>query len=583
MNLRSNSNCNFILEIIQKYDYDYESDFINVYSKLLYIIIAIVIILALSATALFANAKHAYSMNVLLNANNSNSTIYPFQETHFTVQLNNTGSEYIKNMAVGFYLNHSLINSYNVSLPAHKGASISINYTYNSSGIYNFEVIANPALIMNFTNNSVTKQSMTFTVNTPQAPEVPSSIPTNNIKYMETFSIYRQGVSAVPFTATKFSSPSFFNNIVFSSNTLAVTVYDLSRHIALMDGLYTEYNNNTSAYSAWLAGNINPKFINVVLGTFPQVSIKNYSRGVSIAKISNSTSLCLFYNEGWTKIIGYDNNSASSSTCASIIGNTYDTYGYNSIIKSFNNTVFNKNNGKLVYTNTSSIGKISIYSNSSFGFFNIFDSRFGTFASYIGKNNAPLSKFNNTCNGILFNINNSHICSYFIEPNDKTFNFTIINSTEFTKNYTFSIYSIVNNNISLLASQNAQDLINALKFNETGLKWKSTNTCALDSNAISCSYYNFNYLNSSAQLAFSNNLANAIKINTVDCYNPGLEANESINRTIAPFNSVILSMSCKGISPEILPINSYNVTVNYTVSNTIHILNGVFNLTNRIG
>jgi hypothetical protein len=122
-----------------------------------------------------------------------------------------------------------------------------------------------------------------------------------------------------------------------------------------------------------------------------------------------------------------------------------------------------------------------------------------------------------------------------------------------------------------------------LKFNETGLKWKSTNTCALDSNAISCSYYNFNYLNSSAQLAFSNNLANAIKINTVDCYNPGLEANESINRTIAPFNSVILSMSCKGISPEILPINSYNLTVNYTVSNTIHILNGVFNLTNRIG
>lgn len=539
--------------------------------------------MAASAAVLFANTKHVYSMNVVLSANNSNAILYPFQETHFTLQLNNTGSEYIKNMDVGFYLNHSLIHSYNVSLPAHKGASVSINYTYNSSGAYDFEVIANPALVMNFTNDSVTKQSMAFTVNAPQAPEVPSSIPTNNIKYMETFSIYGQGVSAVPFTATKFGSLGFFNNIVFSSNIMAVTIYDLSRHIALLDGLYVGYDNGTNAYSAWLEGNVNPGFVRTVIGTFPQASIKNYSAGRSIAKISNSTSLCVFYDRGWTKIIGYNNNSTGSATCASLSGQTYNTYGYNSIISSFNNTVFNSNNGKLIYTNASSIGKVSIYSNSSFGFFNLFDSKFGTFASYIGKNTGPLNKFNSTCNGILSNTNSSHICSYFIEPNDNAFNFTIINSTEFTRNYAFSIYSIVNNNISLLASQNAQDLISALKFNETGLGWKSTDTCGLNSNAISCGYYNFNYLNSSAQLTLSNNLSNTIRINSIDCYNPGFEANESINKTIEPFNTMILTMSCKGISSRILPITSYNLTINYTVSNAIHIVNGMFNMTSRIG
>ena len=69
------------------------------------------------------------SINVSLSAPNS-TNLYPLNTTRFILQVNNTGSSYIKNLDVGFYLGNGTLSVYNVSLPPGKGARIPINYTY---------------------------------------------------------------------------------------------------------------------------------------------------------------------------------------------------------------------------------------------------------------------------------------------------------------------------------------------------------------------------------------------------------------------------------------------------------------------
>ena len=124
-----------------------------------YIVFAVVLLIAVFVITLFIrNSSHVYSINVLLAANSmsaANSPFYQFQTSYFNIQINNTGSNYIRGMLLGFYLNHTLIEYYNVSLPPHKGAAVSTNYTYNKSGKYNFEIDANPSQILTFSINIV--------------------------------------------------------------------------------------------------------------------------------------------------------------------------------------------------------------------------------------------------------------------------------------------------------------------------------------------------------------------------------------------------------------------------------------------
>lgn len=499
---------------------------------------------------------------------------------------------------MGFYLNHSLIKSYTVSLPPYKNITTTLNYTYNKSGIFNFEIIANPSLVRTISNTSTIKSNINIKVKKLQSVlDIPSSIPDNNIQALETFSLYKQGISAIPFIDINFNKNDFLNNIVFSQIILSKIFYDLSNHMNILNGLYIRYNNNTSAYSTWIQGNLKPEFITTVVSTFSNIYNTNYTINlnynkneinnqkkinVNFIKIDNNKSICYFYQQGWTKIIAYKNNSNNYNSCLNIIKKNYQTNNYNSIESIFtSNPVFIKNSSKFIFTNVSNIGLISTYNNNnSSGFYRLFDSKYGTFINYIIHNNKQLITFNKTCKGILSNQNNTHVCSDFISLN--TLNFSIVNSTEFTKNYKLGLYSIVNNNLSIYASRLAQSLINRLNFNQTSFSWKTINKCSLDSTLLNCSYYNFNYLNSVASLNITNKMNNSIKINTIACYDSGFESNQTINKTIGSDNSLILNISCNGLSSQISIINSYNLIMNYTVLNKTKIIKGLFNLSNRI-
>lgn len=492
-------------------------------------------------------------------------------------------------------MNHSLIKSYTISLPPYKNITTTLNYTYNKSGIYNFEIIADPSLVLAISNTSVIKSNINIKVKLQSVLNIPASIPDNNIQSLETFSLYKHGIAAIPFIDINFNKNDFLNNIVFSQTILSKVFYDLSNHIKILNGLYIKYNNNTSAYSTWIQGNLKPKFIYAVVSTFSNINNTNYTinlnqtenvinnkkTNVSFIKIDNNKSICYFYQQGWTKIIAYKNNSKNYNSCLNIIKKNYQTNNYNSIESLFiSNPIFIKNSSKFIYTNVSNIGLISTYNSNSSGFYRLFDSKYGTFINYIIHNNKELITLNRTCKGILSNQNNTHVCSNFVPLN--TLNFSIVNSTEYTKNYELGLYSIVNNNLSILASGIAQSLINKLNFNQTSFSWKTINNCSLDNTLLNCSYYNFNYLTSIASLNITNKMNNSIKINEIACYNPGLESNQTINKTIEPDNSLILNVLCNGLSTQISAINSYNLTINYTMLNKTKIVRGLFNLSNRI-
>ena len=119
------------------------------------IYLGIVVVVALVVYIALSNLSSGKaSINVLLSAPNS-TNLYPLNTTRFILQVNNTGSSYIKNLDVGFYLGNGTLSVYNVSLPPGKGARIPINYTYAIAGTYNFKAIVDPGSIFNFTNNSI--------------------------------------------------------------------------------------------------------------------------------------------------------------------------------------------------------------------------------------------------------------------------------------------------------------------------------------------------------------------------------------------------------------------------------------------
>ncbi|MCL5433481.1 MAG: hypothetical protein M1538_00695 [Candidatus Marsarchaeota archaeon] len=557
---------------------------------LLYIVIALAIVVAayLVAIVLIPRSYSISVKSILLN----NQSFYPFSTARFRVFVNNTGPNYIKNLSVVIYLNnkHLNSNSYSISLPPYKNATLNLNYTIPASvsGNLTFKAIADPAKLFNITNRSKTISTVSFFVNNVEAPNVYSSIPNNQIASTKSFSLNSQGAALALYLSKEYNLSNLdYFDLNADSNVIFSLFGSLINYLNIINGAYAKYDNGTAMYTIWMQGPINATTISSLLQKL-NLNISTYN-GIINTKLNSNTSLCTFYQKGWTKVLLVNNNIESNCT--------QSMHAYQSIengiiinkLKTSNELISIQS--RLTYANSTSIGSSIFMNNNSLALLNMSELNIskgneGYFFGYVQKNDQTLVNTTNTipCKGIVFNSTNSIICSIVMpqSSNPHVYNMTLINSTEIKGNYIITFYSLVNRTLAPNAQEGSASIIKDINVSGILQKFLSTifkNSCNITStNALACNIINAGR-NSSVSFSIKNLNTQQIHLNSISCYIQGFEKNESINKTIAENQTSNITTQCLGGTVSFInPFMEYNLTVNYTLDNKSILANGIVDI-----
>jgi len=551
--------------------------------------IAIAVFVAAGIFVAVSNLFQApYDIQVYLVQSNP-STVYPFMTTHFAVHANNIGASAISGLSINLYENGQIFRAYSVSLPPHKNATINTTYTYTAIGNYTFKAIADPGMLLNIKDRQNSQSTVNVIVNAPEIPDLYKFLPNNAISYTDSFTLYPGGIafaglleSAYNTTPVHFFGPSY--------NIMSTLLTDLSPYTSVINGAYVSYANKTTAYGAWLQGSLNSSYVQSIISTYrPAFNERSFTlanTSVSYVKLSNSTSLCFMTNLGWTKLLIYYNSSLNQ-TCAGMISSTYS--GNESSLIS--NTLreankFVKYAKNFTYTNSSTLASSVSYGNGSISSFNLLNNTYGFFGAYVRKNAEPASiNYSSTCHNLIFNSSNVSLCSTYIPSSNSSLSaYSLINTTEITPNYTFTMYSLVNKSFTLLAHDNTVRLISYLNVSEPKLRWSPLfkNQCFFNATQnIGCKLLNFSRISSSATINITNNLPYQIAIKDIYCGFGGVGSPSPVNGTLAAGSSAVLATTCHNIPiPLLSPLTSYSLVLNYTLENETVSAVGSLNVTN---
>jgi hypothetical protein len=515
---------------------------------------------------------------------------YPYQASHFLINITNNGQNQVNNLLVGFYLNGVSLNAVNVSIPAGKSVALLKNYTYQSAGNYSFHVIADPGQVAKLTDRQQAQNTISLLITQPQSADVYISIPNGNITDTQSFTMSGAGTFTAAQMAQNYNI-SLFNKLFTPPPKILPKIFrNLGNQVAYFNGAYVMYANNSTAYSGWLQGTINPTLIGLVVSSFGLHS-SQYGN-TTYAMVNNTTSICTWYEGGWTKILAYYNDS-HGGTCLGFSGNAYNPSESQllvSVLKSNSNLIHYQSG--FLYTNITPLGSVLEYSNGNITTANLFNNSYGfVFTTSLKKLAKPLNStvINNPkdiCLGLIYNNGPVHVCSVFIATRNGSINqpYGLINSSEITSNYIINMYSLVNQTTSLVAAhENAARLMGALEVNETSVTWKSgfRNGCAIMNSSLQCGFLNFNYTSNNASINITNGFASDMRIDTINCeLAPGYPT-VSINKTIASNKTAAVQFRCYNLPvPSATAVTAYSLSINYTVDNTMKSAFGVLNVTN---
>ena len=531
-----------------------------------YAALAIVVVLAV---AFAASRLHAQSYRVSVTLSTNTTASYPYQTTHFIIKVTNSGNSSIKGLNLGFYLNGSAVQYNTVDLPAGTSAYVHENYTYMDSGDYIFSAVADPAHVLNLKDRTGTQSSLYVSIVQPSSPDVFTSLPNSDMVYTQSFTLNTEGILAAAATAGKYNVSVFTGMFSPSQNILVNLFENLYGFIKYANGAYVRYANGTAAYSVWMQGKVQPSLIDYVLSTFYLNRINTSINGTEVgyAVVNNQTSICYLYADGWTKLVAYFNNSKAGS-CLGIAGNSYAPEESNVIVAQLKaNQNMTGYQQRFVYINSTPIGSAIIYSN-SLSVVTFFENSYGFFTSFI-QNTTSFEGPALMCRGLVYTSNTSSVCSVYIATTGNAPNVGLVNTTELTPSYRFSLYSLVNRSNLIAAHENGAALLNALKVSNV-IAWKSSfsSTCGFSNASIGCNVTSFDYTNNIAHLSIINKLAHPLRINTMACFAPGRRLNETINTTASGAGTANVSVMCLSFPvPIASAYTNYALAMNYTYMN----------------
>jgi hypothetical protein len=554
---------------------------------LIYVVLAIVVAVAAAFAVERLAFPNNYSLSVVMKTNNT-ATMYPYQTSRLTVQVNNTGMAQVQGLVVGIYLNGTELKYYTVTLPSRRGVTLVYNYTYIASGTFAFQAVADPGRLLNIANRSSAQGSVNVDVKPPEAPNVYETVPNNGISETQSFTLSEAGIYSASAVAQAYNLTIVDNMFSTSRGVLAVVLDDVYGFVASAFGATAEYNDGASAYVLWMQGTLEPGLVNYVVSTFrvPQSASVINGTKTSFARLGNQTSMCTFYSGGWTKILVYYNNSLNS-TCLSVLRMTYTPSESAAIVIAHNNSgALMQYQSRFEYSDANVIGSSLTYTNQSVGGINLFQDAYGFFMSYV-RRLSHASARNMTCYGLVYDKNNTSACSYIVPPSvyNASQTFGIVNTTEIAGNYILTVYSLVNDSNLFAAHMNAALLMGTLKVNSSVTPWVAAfkNTCAFNSSqGINCSVNGFDFVNDTANVSITNGLGAPIKITSMACHTPGAVPSYAENAIIKGGSTASIAFPCQNIPlPVSVALTSYTLAMNYTYMGKNMTANGMLNITNE--
>ena len=546
-----------------------------------------VAVAAAAAFLVYGSTHQSYSVSVSITGSPT-ANMYPFESTSLKIYVNNTGTQTISDLPVTFYLNGNPVKSYEVTLPGRSTAQINESYIYPFNGSYQFQAVADPGHVLSISDRAAAQGAIEVNVSPPQEPSIFSSIPNSAASSLQGFSLFQNGTAAAYAAGAEYNI-SFMRGIFGPASTLVQAVFkDLYSTINVANGAEITYNG-TQAYSLWLQGTLGPNLINAIARSFsfPEKNVAANGTNATMVLVGNTTSLCFFYHGGWTKLVAYD-NATGKSTCAEVVRSSYNGSQKQSLNDMYNSSAALKGYAsEFFYRNSSYTGTAIENDSNGISSINVFQNAYGTFISYAKKNAVPvnITRLNLTCYGIIYMNGTADICSSLVPPAIPVIgSYALINETEITSNFTFSLYSFVNQSNLLLANQNGVDLIKALNVSEQSAKWKSAfkNSCQFSNASLACEVVGFNQSDGIATLNITSRLSGQARINSAACYFAGVShLSRQVNQTIRPNGTIEVSTKCYTAA---IPITSatttYILSVNYTYNGRTHAIPGELNITN---
>ncbi len=552
-----------------------------------------VVIIAVALAVAFAVSSFlpkSYGVSVQFQQLSQQTVTYPYQIGNFRVLVNNTGSSEIPSIVVVTYLNNKQLHSYTISnLGSHNLVVLNLSYIYPANGTYSFQAVADPSDILPIQDRASASSGFTVNVSAPETPNVYTAVPNNNIRGTESFTLFPGGLAQALFISQFFKVRQY--NWLTGNNNATIKLLDsLISYISSVNGAYVAYNDSTSSYVVWSQTIANQSIVYKAfegLGV-PVSNISISGQSVVYARLGNGTSACELYDRGWTKVLEFTNTSSDMQTCASLLGNTYNATQPTAFVNALKaNQNLSRYQSLFKYLNSTAGGSALIMENSSIAAFNLFQSQYGFFGSYI-RENTPLinlSSLNSTCAGFVFSLNGTSVCSNQVRGSAQLpSQYLLANSTEIAQDYTATLYSLVNRTQYGFAAQTSgSDLIYYLNISGAALQWNSNikDSCAF-SQQISCKAVSFNNLNSTAVLNLTNKLGSTITINKIGCFVPGFETNFTVNKTLASNASADVNAYCIGRIPgaNFGPLLNFNLAINYTEFGNLQYAGGFLNVSN---
>lgn len=540
--------------------------------------IAVVVYAALSLTT-----GGQYEVSLAL-AHTQVASLFPYNTTHFVILVNNTGSEYISGLLVGFYVNGQAYHNYNVSIPGGKAATIPVNFTYPQQGNYSFEAIVDPGHLSRLSDYNGTQITMYVSVSNATRPEPLSSLPGNGIESSYVFDFPGDSV-AVP-TLMHSSYNTTLTGQIFSP--MRGVLYGLSKNLyTLLNGTYgaaATYSDGSGAEAVWLQGTFAEPLLYQIISSYgPREETSGQYR---VFYMPGNTTICVSYSGGWTKLLSY---TSGSGTCASAA----PANGTESAMAQGYASSFPRNSpimlyvGNFTYTNSTVIATQYGLGNGSKYAATWFSAANSVFVSYVNESASQQPYQNRTCYGLL---SNDVVCSEYVFPevnSTTTKSSALILSREFVGNYLLSLYSWVDNQSELDANYNAAMLLGAITAGQAAEKWASAyaSSCSFNSTyAIGCSVTSFDSSTHVASVRLTNLANSTITLNSASCYTPGLQGSETLGLRIAPQSSGAFNVTChySVLLPAIGIQDSYLFYLNYTRSGSTSAVIGFLNTSNVV-
>ena len=568
-------------------------------NALLYGIVAVVAVLvfvgAVIAVGMFASPVYDVSLSL---AANSTGAVYPYQSTVFNITVTNNGGKAVAGIPVAFYVN-GVQKSYNTYfIAAHKSVSIQENYTYLGSGGYLFTAAADPGNVLRISNWTSARKSLGITSAPPEQADVYQSVPNSNITYTDSFTTSGSGLLTGSLMAELYGISAVLGINGPDGGILAKTYQDLYPYVAVANGAYSVYANGSASYAAWLQGTLGPGEVALIVSSFnKQVSlVKEGPINVEYSEIGNTTSLCSYYQGGWTKVIEFYNNSMGG-TCLGMVGNNYTATESNVLVTALKGTrlgtflTANQMNAskqiqwsRFYYVNATVLGQTVEYQPNAIAASTLFQLQnpTGTFLSRIKSVTTNVLAVNSTCLGLASDINGTDICSVILPTTGSLENqsFGAVYTRYISSNYTVEVYSLIGQAYLTSAHANAGELISRLGINSSSVVWHTPfkNSCGFES-GFAC---NFNRVetNGSVNFTVTNLNYTTVRLNNITCeMAPGYPASQ-LNGTLARGESLTVRTFCHS-----LPITgfaaqtSFGLKLGINYRNTPMVINGTLNVT----